>query len=150
MFRVVARAIFGAVLAAGIALPAAACASPAEDSMLARIDQVRLDRGLEPLRTSPLLSDSAASYSRYMLARDYFGHLSAVRASNKFTMKGEILAWHTGSEPRVTETLRSWMASPTHRAVILHPKLRYVGAGMERGTLSGRNVTLWTVQFGRL
>jgi len=149
MFRVV-QLILGAVLAVGFALPALAQASSAEQSMLAEIDDARRANGLQALRESPLLSDSASSYSRYMVVHDYFGHLSAVRASDKFTIKGEILAWHSGSNPRVGPTLASWMRSPSHRRVLLHPKMRYVGAGMVRGRFGGGTGTVWTVQFGRL
>ena len=118
--------------------------------MVAEINDARRSQGVPALRESPLLSESSSSYSRYMLARDYFGHLSSVRASNKFSLKGEILAWHSGSKARVGPTLRSWLGSPSHRRVILHPSMRYVGAGMARGRLGGGDATVWTVHFGRL
>ena len=118
--------------------------------MRAEINQARKARGLSPLRESPLLARSAASYSRYMLAHDYFGHLETVRASTKFTLRGEVLAWHSGSGPRVGATLRSWLASPGHRTVLLHPRIRYVGAGVERGQLGGRFATVWTIHVGSL
>jgi len=148
MFRVV-RLILGAGLAAGFAFPAVAHASPAEESMVGEINDARRAHGVPALHESPLLSESASSYSRYMLARDYFGHLSSVRTSDKFTLKGEILAWHSGSNPRVGPTFGRWMRSGGHRAVILHPKMRYVGAGMARGSLSGTGATVWTIHFGR-
>ena len=118
--------------------------------MRAEINEARKARGLAGLRESPLLARSAGSYSRYMLAHDYFGHLETVRASAKFTLRGEVLAWHTGSNPRVGATLRSWIASPAHRAVIFHPKMRYLGAGLARGQLSGRFATVWTIHVGSL
>ena len=105
MFRVVVRAMAGAIVTAGVAFPAHVHASSAEESMLAEINDARRANGVPALRESPLLSESASSYSRYMLARNYFGHLSAVRASGKFTLKGEILAWHSGSNARVGPTL---------------------------------------------
>jgi len=152
MFRVVIRRIFGAVLAIGIVFSAQAQAhaSSAEDSMLGELNDARRAYGLTALRDSSLLSESASSYSRYMLARDYFGHLSAVRTSSKFTLKGEVLAWHSGSNPRVGPTVASWLGSPSHRRVILHPRMRYVGAGMARGRLGGGTATVWTIHFGRL
>lgn len=116
--------------------------------MRAEINEARKARGLVPLREAPLLTRSAASYSRYMLAHDYFGHLDSVRASSKFSIRGEVLAWHTGSKPRVGGTVSDWMASPAHRAVLLHPRIRYIGAGLERGTLGRRNATVWTVHVG--
>ncbi len=118
--------------------------------MRAEINQARKARGLGALRESPLLTKSSGSYSRYMLARDYFGHLETVRASTKFTLRGEVLAWHSGSNPRVGATLRSWTTSPAHRAVIFHPRMRYMGAGLARGQLNGRFATVWTIHVGSL
>ena len=148
MFRVGKR-ILGAFMAIGFALPAVVIASPAEDAMLAEINDARREQGVPALRESPLLSDSASSYSRYMIARDFFGHLSSIRTSGKFTLKGEILAWHSGDNARVGSTLRSWMSSSAHRAVLLHPKMRLAGAGLARGRLGGRDATVWTIHFGR-
>jgi uncharacterized protein YkwD len=147
---VVRRPIFGAVLALAFAVPAYAHAAPAEDTMRAEINDARKAGGLPALRESPLLSKSAASYSRYMLARDYFGHLETVRASSKFAIRGEVLAWYEGSNPRVGATVRTWLSSPAHRMVILHPRMRYVGAGLERGQLGGRFATVWTIHVGSL
>jgi uncharacterized protein YkwD len=145
----VGKRILGAVLAIGFALPAAAQGAPAEEAMVAEIDQVRTERGLPGLRQSQDLFESAGSYSRYMIARDYFGHLSSIRMSDRFSLKGEILAWHSGDNARVGPTLRSWMSSGAHRDVLLHPKMRVVGAGLARGRLGGREVTVWTIHFGR-
>jgi uncharacterized protein YkwD len=148
MFRVVKRMV-GTGLAIGFALPGMALASPAEEAMLAEIDQARAGRGLPGLRESPDLSESAGAYSRYMIARDYFGHLSSIRMSDRFSLKGEILAWHSGDNARVGPTFRNWMSSSAHRAVLLHPKMRLAGAGLARGRLGGREVTVWTIHFAR-
>jgi hypothetical protein len=48
----------------------------------------------------------------------------------------------------VAGTVRSWMASPPHRALILHPGFRWLGAGPARGTLAGRRVTTWVLHLG--
>lgn len=146
----VRRAIFGGMLTLALTVPTYAHAVPAEDEMRAEINEARKARGLVPLREAPLLARSAAGYSRYMLARDVFGHLESVRASGKFTIRGEVLAWHTGSKPRVRATLRDWMASSAHRGVLMHPRIRYMGAGLERGQLDGRFATVWTIHVGAL
>jgi uncharacterized protein YkwD len=129
---------------------APAHASSPEGMMLAGIDDIRRANGLPALRDSPLLSGSARSYSLFMLRRDYFGHLSSVRTSDRFSLKGEILAFHRGWRPRVEWTLRRWMQAPSHRTVILHPGMRFAGAGMARGRLGRRPATTWTIHFGRL
>jgi uncharacterized protein YkwD len=137
------------MLTFAFAVPAAH-AAPAEDVMRAQVNEARTARGLPPLRESPLLTRSSGGYSRYMLARDYFGHLSTVRASAKFSIRGEVLAWHAGAKARVGSTVRQWLGSSAHRAVLFHPRIRYMGAGLARGQLAGRFATVWTVHVGAL
>jgi uncharacterized protein YkwD len=116
--------------------------------MVAAVNEVRAQHGLPPLAASASLHRSARRYARWMLRADYFGHLSRIRASSRFSLLGEALAWHTGRRPRVARTVRSWMGSPPHRALILHPGFRWLGAGPARGVLAGRRVTTWVLHFG--
>jgi hypothetical protein len=83
-----------------------------------------------------------------MLRADYFGHLGRIRASSRFSLLGENLAWHSGADPGVALTVRGWMGSPPHRALILHRSFRWLGAGIARGRLDGLGVTAWVLHFG--
>jgi uncharacterized protein YkwD len=116
--------------------------------MVAAVNEVRAQHGLTALSASASLHRSARRYARWMLRNDYFGHLGQIRASSRYSMLGENLSWHSGGRPRVGRTVRSWMNSPPHRALILHPGFRWLGAGPARGTLGGRRVTAWVLHFG--
>jgi Cysteine-rich secretory protein family len=116
--------------------------------MVAAVNEVRAQHGLPALSASASLQRSARRYARWMLRNDYFGHLGQIRASSRYSMLGENLSWHSGGRPRVARTVGSWMDSPPHRALILHPGFRWVGAGPARGTLGARRVTAWVLHFG--
>jgi uncharacterized protein YkwD len=139
-----------AVLACGavLAVPAPAVANGNKHRMLQALNAVRAHHGLAPLHGSASLHRSARGYARWMLRSEYFGHLSRIRASGRFATLGEALAWHSGRRARVARTVRGWMHSPPHRALILHPGFRWVGAGMARGRLHGRRATTWVLHFG--
>jgi uncharacterized protein YkwD len=134
----------GAVLAA----PSQAAADGNQHRMLHALNAVRAQHGLAPFHGSASLHRSASAYARWMLRSEYFGHLSRIRASGRFARLGEALAWHSDGRARVSGTVRSWMHSPPHRALILHPGFRWVGAGMARGRLQGQGGTTWVLHFG--
>jgi uncharacterized protein YkwD len=116
--------------------------------MVTAVNEVRAQHGLPALHGSKSLHRSARRYAKWMLRADYFGHLSRIRASSRFSLLGENLAWHSGRRPRVRRALRGWMNSPLHRALILHPGFRWLGAGAAPGRLGGRTVTAWVLHFG--
>ena len=116
--------------------------------MVAAVNEVRAQHGLPALGASASLHRSARRYARWMLRADYFGHLDRIRASSSYSMLGENLSWHSGGRPRIARTVRSWMNSAPHRALILHPGFRWLGAGLARGKLGGRRVTAWVLHLG--
>jgi uncharacterized protein YkwD len=145
-------ALVGATLACGAALAAPAVAqgngTELQQKMLRALNGVRAQHGLATFHGSRSLHRSAGRYARWMLRTDYFGHLGRIRASSRFSILGENLAWHPGRRPRVSGTVRRWMHSPAHRALILQPALRWLGAGIARGRLYGRRATTWVLHFG--
>jgi uncharacterized protein YkwD len=139
------------LVACGLLLagPAAAdAAAPAQRAMVKKVNSVRAAHGLRPLRPAPVLHRSARGYAAWMLRHDYFGHLGRIRASSRFGLLGENLAWHSGGRPRVGWTVRAWLGSPGHRALLLHARFRWLGAGMARGTMGARRATAWVLHFG--
>jgi uncharacterized protein YkwD len=138
------------VCGVSVAVPAGAGAAGNElpQRMVAAVNDVRAEHGLAPLRGSSSLHRSARRYADWMLRTDYFGHLDRIRASSRFSLLGENLAWHSGRLPRVGHTVRSWMSSPPHRALILHPGFHWLGAGPASGRLGSRLVTAWVLHFG--
>ena len=148
------------LLAAGLALafaapplPAAAASlRDAERSVLHGVNAARSERGLPPVTPSAPLERSARFHSRDMVARSYFAHGSfwqrMVRFGARGPRVGEDLAW-TAAPGNATETvLRLWLASPTHRAVLLRAGFRYVGIGVAVGPFIGFDrATIVTADF---
>jgi uncharacterized protein YkwD len=135
---------------AALALPAPAQASHATGLMIGKVNQVRARHGLPPLRSSPSLKRSSRRFSNFLMARDVFGHRSRVSASRRFRRLGEALALHGGHRLGVSGTVRSWLRSPTHRAIVLTRTRNLVGAGCTRGRFGGGRATIWVLQVGRL
>jgi uncharacterized protein YkwD len=143
-----------ASLAMALALlcPSAASANAGADAEARAIDAlngIRTSNGLAPLRASRSLATSANAYARYMLKHDFFGHQARIPVAGRFRTAGETLAWHSGSQPGPRRTVRQWMASPPHRAVLMSSAFRMVGMGMEFGRLGSRPTTMWVAHFGR-
>ena len=62
---------------------------------------------------------------------------------------GEILADGTGDAGTALGTMRRWLASDEHRAVIFHPKFNKVGVGTVVARFHGvRHVRIWVAHFG--
>jgi uncharacterized protein YkwD len=139
--------------AAALLCPAAASGADAgvsaEAQAIESLNQIRESRGLARLRASNSLAHSANAYARYMLVNDFFGHQARIRVAGRFHTVGETLAWHSGWQAGPRRTVRQWMASPPHRAVLLSPAFRLVGMGMERGRLDDSATTMWVAHVGR-
>jgi uncharacterized protein YkwD len=138
-------AVAAAMLCPGSAF---AAVDEAEGEAIAGLNEIRAAHGLAPLRASRALSRSANAYSRRMLKGEFFGHQARIPVASRFRTAGETLAWHSGWQPTPHRTLRQWMNSPPHRAVLLSSAFSMVGMGMERGRLGGRATTMWVAHFG--
>jgi uncharacterized protein YkwD len=115
---------------------------------------------------------SAGSRSRMVKAINHAraGHVQRVHFSKRLTRKatrwahrlardgvvghssssagGEIIEWHLGAKPRIGNTVRSWLHSPSHRQVMLSGSFNRAGAGKAVGWFGGHRATIWVVQFG--
>jgi uncharacterized protein YkwD len=125
-----------------------ATASSVEWAMVATVNRARARRGRRPLRGAGGLYWSAQRYAAWMLRRDYFGHLARLRVGGHFRRTGEALAMHTGRRARVRHTVRLWLHSPAHRALLLSRSFRALGAGHAVGVYRGRRATTWVLHFG--
>lgn len=117
-------------------------------AMVRAVNDARTSHDLRPLRRETRLARSARAYARWMLRVDYFGHVDRIRTSARFRVLGETIAWHTGRRARVRGTLRRWLRSPPHRALILSRRFRWIGAGLARGRMHGRPSTTWVLHLG--
>lgn len=129
--------------------PAAAQARKSPSPMVDKINRARLANGIRPMRYSSSLSGSSSRFARHLAASQRFAHSSRIRASGRFSRLGEILALMRGWDVQRDLTLAYWLNSPSHRAVLLSPAFRYVGAARTSGYFAGSPVMFWAVQFGR-
>jgi uncharacterized protein YkwD len=111
-----------------------------EASLLNTMNAVRQAHGLPVLRVDFHLVRAARGHSADMMRRQYFAHGSvagrAVSAGARGPLFGEDLAWATGIT--ANWVVEHWLASPSHRAILLRPGFRRVGIGYAFGTFIGR------------
>jgi uncharacterized protein YkwD len=124
--------------------------SGSEASLLRTMNSVRAARGLASLRVDFRLTRAARGPSADMMRRQYFAHGSiasrAVAAGARGPLFGEDLAWGAGVTTQWI--VNHWLASPSHRAVLLRPGFRRVGIGIRYGTFIGHGgVAVVTADF---
>jgi uncharacterized protein YkwD len=108
---------------------------------VAVMNEVRSAHGLAPLRLDYRLERAARLHSRQMLRNGTFFHGAFARrirsAGVRAPRLGENLAWATGRLARAHAIIAMWLASPEHRAILLHPGFRTVGVGAPTGHFGG-------------
>lgn len=168
MTKAIWTAIVVVVLTAAVAVaapPAARAGSAANEQVLLElINAARAKHGLAKLTLQPTLACAAQQHSSEMLRRDYFAHSSASGASYStrilragYRRSGfgswavsEVIGWGKGMRGTPQMVLRAWLASPSHRPIILGARWRNAGVGCVRGTYQGRSgVFMYTVDLGR-
>jgi uncharacterized protein YkwD len=145
----------------GVGAPAAQAAATPQWQLICMINNTRAAHGLGRLYFADGLRNVAQTHSRDMLDRRYFSHTSPTGstlyyriAHSGFTRygawwAGETLAWGTGSYATPYATLRMWLNSPTHRAVLLSSRYNWIGIGRTVGTFQGHTgAVVWTANFG--
>jgi uncharacterized protein YkwD len=136
-------------LPAGWAAPAAA-AAPATDveALVNATNEARARNGLTALRLSPALTSSALAYGKHLMRNGVFGHAGTLSAPGSFNRLGEALELHPGRAAHPRRTVRRWLASYSHRVLLLHRGFRYAGAAAVRGRFRGRTSTIWVLRLG--
>jgi uncharacterized protein YkwD len=134
--------------ALGLAVPASPALAGAESKARRALNEIRRSHGLHELRASESLGRSSSRYAARMIRSDYFGHGPRISVAGRWTTAGETLAWHSGVAARPRRTVRQWMASPPHRAVLLSSRFRFVGMGLARGRLGSEAGTAWVAHVG--
>jgi uncharacterized protein YkwD len=133
----------------------------ARHAVLCLHNKVRRAHGLHRLRLSPSLSRAALRHSRQMVRESYFEHTSPggstllsraraagyLRSAYRFTL-GENIGWGEGYLSTPRSMVRAWMASPGHRANILHARFRDVGIGLVAATPQRTAGGTFTTDFG--
>jgi uncharacterized protein YkwD len=169
-------AAFVLVFVAVSATPAAAAPSSRASAaplkilaanVLQELNRVREAHGLRPLRASPSLAASARRHSAQMGRRGFFAHESPDgtpfwRRIERFYVDdgfrswevGENIFWQSPATKAAISVVRSWLASPGHRANVLSRSWREAGVGAVSlssapGVYRRAPVTIVTVDFGK-
>ena len=120
--------------------------------VLRGINAQRHAHGLRPLRLVGALGRVAGSHSRFMAHVGRLQHESAdgtpattrIRRAMRVRLAGEAIAFAADARAIV----RSWMASPPHRELLLSRSYRVIGVGVVRGTYESYRVLYATADLG--
>jgi uncharacterized protein YkwD len=142
----VAAVVTALTLAGAADATSTATLTHAESSLLTAMNEARQAHGLRPLRADARLERAARAHSSKMLRTGTFTHgafYARIRGSGVRARRvGENLAWGQGPLGVARSIVSMWLASPEHRANLLHPGYRIVGVGALRGCFDGRRHTL--------
>ncbi|HKQ47715.1 MAG TPA: CAP domain-containing protein [Phycisphaerae bacterium] len=135
-----------------------ACIDPAGEQILIRrmIDAVNTERAKHkagPVHGEETLMQIADFYACRLVEGGFFAHEDPFGGSTvgsraadfgyAFDKLGENLA---AGQESVDEALAAWLASPTHRAILLDPEFTEIGVAIKAGGPSG---VYWVQEFGR-
>lgn len=134
-------------IAAVVTLRVPVAEASAADRFVESINEARSAHGLREVRVSHALRRSSIRYSKWMLRREHFGHLRAIRAPRRFPLRGEVLASTPRKHPSARDIVSRWLSSRSHRTVVLNPRFRFTGVGVARGRLGGLPTTVLTAHF---
>ena len=125
-------ALIGCTAILGLATPTAApAASWGEKRLIAKINDARAAYGLRRLHLASRLNQGAHDWAAHLLRADSFSHARLAAGT------GEILAWGTCNWVTPRRAVRMWLASASHRPILLRSGFRYVGAGWVKGRWRG-------------
>jgi uncharacterized protein YkwD len=152
----VRRLVAPLLAALACTVPAVATAAPRDPStaaMLAELNRVRAEADLAPLHLDARMARNARSYARTMARSGEIGHGAwdrrVARSSGNSTPVGEVIGWLARDAARreAAWLVRSWLASATHRPVLLDDAFRRVGVGRALGTVRGALTAIYTLDF---
>jgi uncharacterized protein YkwD len=127
-------------------------------ALLCLVNRKRADHGLEALRLDRKLQRAAGNHARDMVRHDYFAHqrdggpdLTArlERVGWNGEAWGETIAYGCGKLGSPKATLRGWMNSPPHRAIILSGSYGRGGLGVGGEARCGSDGATWVLDVGR-
>jgi uncharacterized protein YkwD len=130
-----------------------------ERAMVCMQNYARSASGLAPLRTNKPLRVSAIDKARDIRRCQVLSHEACGRDPSYWFARvgflkgawvaGEVLAYGGGQRGTVRSTMRSWLDSKPHRAVLLDRRFNLVGVGVLTGTFHGfRGTRIWVGHLG--
>jgi uncharacterized protein YkwD len=146
--------VFAVTLSLIVLVPAAGASTrrTAASNLLRAVNRTRTAHGLRPLKLDVKLVRAARSHSDEMLRGNVFTHgdfhSRMVAFGVRGTQAGENLAWGSGPYAQAPTIVAEWLASPEHRANLLHQGWTRIGIGLARGTFLGNGgSTVVTADF---
>jgi uncharacterized protein YkwD len=139
-------------------VPAGMAHRRARAVILCAINRARKSHGLPiwtPIRPLRL---AAGRHAADMARRHYFAHVSLGgsgplarlhRAGWSGSAYGEALAWGCGGRASPRATVRGWLHSPVHRAILLSPLYRQAGIGIADRAPGGCRGGTWVLDAAR-
>ena len=123
-------------------------------ALLCLVNHARVSSGRSPFRAERHLARAAARHAADMGRRNYFAHVSPAgksplaraRAAGWRGGVGEVIAWGCGPLASPRATLRAWLNSPPHRAIVLGGG-RAAGIGVKRFAGCGGRA-FWVMDVG--
>lgn len=124
-------------------------------AILERVNRARAEAHLLPLKSDPLLDETALRHARDMLARSYYGHDSP-EGTDVFVRSKVV-----GYRPRFAgeniargqyspdEVMDGWLGSKQHREHILAKNFADTGSAVVFGKNASGWQVLWVQAFGR-
>lgn len=110
------------------------------------VNQIRRAHHLRPFRSNSVLGSIASGQSHDMAVGGYFGDYSLAGRSpfqrvaastyghgSRRLSVGQNIAWGQAGASTPAAIVRTWMASPPHRKILLAPLYRDVGVGISLG-----------------
>jgi len=131
-----------------------ASAAKLRRAMLCLVNRTRIAAGLAPFRGERHLARAASRHAADMGRRHYFAHvspsgkspMSRARSAGWRGGVGEVIAWGCGTLSSPSATLRAWLNSPPHRAILLGNAHR-AGVGVKRLSGCGGRA-YWVIDVG--
>jgi uncharacterized protein YkwD len=158
-------ALLGSALGGGgaVARSAAATVSPLTraaatpavfgPAVLRELNRVRAHYHLQPVASDRRMNRGAYEHSRDMARHHYFAHGAwsgrVARAAGQAKGIGEVLGWlsRTSADSEARWLVKSWLASPPHRVVLLDGQFRRVGIGRAAAQFGTTAAAVYTVDF---
>lgn len=121
-----------------------------DDATICLINRVREKRHLRTLTPNEDLDAAAQLHSHEMHIDKFFGHVdpsgqhpraqilaSGYSAHANDVAAGQCVAWGSGRYATPRGTLLDWLASPSHKALLLSPSYDEIGVGAVLGSNTG-------------
>ena len=126
-------------------------------ALICLVNGHRRAAGLRRLRAVRSLRVAAQGHARDMARRGYFAHrraggpdlMARARAAGFGGSRiGEAIAWGCGSSATPAVTVRNWLGSAPHRAILLSGRYGRVGIGVARHAPNGCGGGTWVLDVG--